>query len=136
MLCKLLSLCSYISRWTVNIKPVIKIPVLWDSTSRTLANRYWYFRETYCLCLQCRGTFLDIYKFPASKFCSEVTFEMKCYMLWAKLEGSWVSRICRLTRKWLFKLHSAFGCSNYIWQFITLVRISCFIPEKQKFGLY
>jgi hypothetical protein len=83
----------------------IKIPVLWDSC--TLTDRYWYFRETYCLCLQCRGTFLDIYKFPASKFCSEVTSEMKCYMFWTKPEGTWVNRICRVTKKWLFKLPSA-----------------------------
>jgi hypothetical protein len=27
-------------------------------------------------------------------------------------------------------------CSNYLQQFITLVQISCFISEKQKFGLY
>jgi len=47
----------------------------------------------------CRGTFLDIYKFPASKFCSELISEMKCYMFWAKFEGSWVNRIGRATKK-------------------------------------
>lgn len=32
---------------------------------------------------------------------------MKCYMFWTKPEWMWVIRICRVIKKWLFKLPSA-----------------------------